>query len=133
MSKLAKAAVPVVVGAAAFLVSACSGAPPGGVTTTTETIATITATTETLSVMTVEATTETVAVAVKVPDVSGMNHQDAQDAMQASGLRNLREVDSSGKNRAMTIDRNWCQTGQDPKPGTMVPADTVITLYADKC
>ncbi len=70
---------------------------------------------------------------IKVPDVSGMNHQDAQDAMQAAGLYNLREVDSSGKKRMMIIDRNWCQTGQDPKPGTVVSAGTVVTLYADKC
>lgn len=33
----------------------------------------------------------------------------------------------------MILDRNWCQTGQDPKPGTEVGAGAVITLYADKC
>jgi hypothetical protein len=62
-----------------------------------------------------------------------MNHQDAQDKMQAAGLYNLREVDSTGKGRVMVLDRNWCQTGQDPKAGTEVDANTVITLYADKC
>ncbi|HEY3707910.1 MAG TPA: PASTA domain-containing protein [Amycolatopsis sp.] len=68
-----------------------------------------------------------------VPDVSGMNHQDAQNAMQAAGLYNLREVDSTGRHRAMILDRNWCQTGQDPQPGAKVGAHTAITLYARKC
>ncbi|SEP07604.1 hypothetical protein SAMN04489732_103509 [Amycolatopsis saalfeldensis] len=70
---------------------------------------------------------------VVVPDVSGMNHQAAQNAMQAAGLYNLREVDSTGKHRAMILDRNWCQTGQDPKPGAKVGKQTVVTLYARKC
>ncbi|WP_329059834.1 PASTA domain-containing protein [Amycolatopsis sp. NBC_01480] len=70
---------------------------------------------------------------IVVPDVSGMNHQDAQNKMQAAGLYNLREVDSTGKHRAMILDRNWCQTGQDPKPGAKVGKQAVITLYARKC
>ncbi|WP_328608755.1 hypothetical protein OG943_06415 [Amycolatopsis sp. NBC_00345] len=70
---------------------------------------------------------------IVVPDVSGMNHQAAQNAMQAAGLYNLREVDSTGRHRAMILDRNWCQTGQDPKPGTKVAVHAVITLYARKC
>ncbi len=74
----------------------------------------------------------TAAKLVKVPDVSGMNHQDAQDTMQAAGLYNLREVDGTGQGRALVLDRNWVQTKQDPAPGTEVPADTVITLTAIK-
>ncbi|MET8996769.1 PASTA domain-containing protein [Amycolatopsis sp. Hca4] len=69
---------------------------------------------------------------IKVPDVSGMNHQDAQNAMQRAGLYNLREVDGTGQGRALVIDRNWRQTGQDPAAGTEVPPDTVITLTAVK-
>ncbi|MEU0790817.1 PASTA domain-containing protein [Amycolatopsis sp. NPDC005961] len=69
---------------------------------------------------------------IKVPDVSGMNHQDAQDAMQKAGLYNLREVDGTGQGRMLIIDRNWVQTGQDPPAGTEVPADAVITLTAVK-
>ena len=69
---------------------------------------------------------------IKVPDVSGMNHQDAQDRMQAAGLYNLREVDGKGFGRLLVIDRNWVQTGQDPAPGTEVTPDTVITLTAVK-
>ncbi|MFI9455062.1 PASTA domain-containing protein [Amycolatopsis sp. NPDC052450] len=73
---------------------------------------------------------------IAVPDVSGMNHQDAQDAMQAAGLYNLREVDGTGKGRMLALDRNWVQTGQSPAPGTKVTADVtadaVITLTAVK-
>ncbi|MET8853966.1 PASTA domain-containing protein [Amycolatopsis sp. NPDC004625] len=69
---------------------------------------------------------------IKVPDVSGMNHQDAQNAMQRAGLYNLREVDGTGQGRALVIDRNWVQTGQTPAPGTEVTPDTVITLTAVK-
>lgn len=129
MAKFAKAAVPIV-GAAAFLAVACNGAPqPGGTSTTAVTATATESATTTVSKPVSAAHPAT----IKVPDVSGMNHQDAQDAMQAAGLYNLREVDSSGKKRMMIIDRNWCQTGQDPKPGTVVPAGTVVTLYADKC
>jgi hypothetical protein len=69
---------------------------------------------------------------VTVPDVSGMNHQDAQDTMQAAGLYNLAEVDGTGKGRMLLVDRNWVQTGQDPAAGSKVPADTKVTLTAIK-
>lgn len=78
------------------------------------------------------APSSTSAALIKVPDVSGMNHQDAQNAMQKAGLYNLREVDGTGQGRALVIDRNWVQTGQDPAAGTEVPADAVITLTAVK-
>ncbi|WP_284747176.1 PASTA domain-containing protein [Amycolatopsis sp. RTGN1] len=74
----------------------------------------------------------TSAALIKVPDVSGMDHQDAQNAMQRAGLYNLREVDGTGQGRMLVLDRNWVQTGQDPAPGTEVPADAVITLTAVK-
>lgn len=69
---------------------------------------------------------------ITVPDVSGMNHQDAQNAMQKAGLYNLREVDGKGLGRALVLDRNWVQTGQSPSAGTKVAPDTVITLTAVK-
>ena len=97
--------------ALAFALVAC-GAPPGHPGTTTS--------------------TSEPAKRVKVPDVSGMNHQDAQDTMQKAGLYNLREVDRTGRGRMLVIDRNWVQTGQDPPAGTEVPADAVITLTAVK-
>lgn len=69
---------------------------------------------------------------ITVPDVSGMNHQDAQNAMQAAGLYNLREADGTGKGRMLILDRDWVQVAQDPAAGTKVPPDTVITLTAVK-
>ncbi|HVV11147.1 PASTA domain-containing protein [Amycolatopsis sp.] len=69
---------------------------------------------------------------ITVPDVSGMNHQQAQDTMQAAGLYNLREVDGKGLGRALVVDRNWVQVAQDPPAGTRVPGDAVITLTAVK-
>ncbi len=103
--------------ALAFAAAAC-GAPPGSPATTTPT--------------TTAPSASAPAAPIKVPDVSGMNHQDAQDAMQRAGLYNLREVDGTGQGRALVIDRNWRQTGQDPAPGTEVPPDAVITLTAVK-
>ncbi|HET6706620.1 PASTA domain-containing protein [Amycolatopsis sp.] len=105
----------------AFTPVAC-GAPPGSPGTTTMT-STATSTSTSASAP---------AKLIKVPDVSGMNHQDAQNAMQRAGLYNLREVDGTGQGRALVIDRNWRQTAQDPPPGTEVPADAVITLTAVK-
>ena len=58
---------------------------------------------------------------ITVSDVSGMNHQDAQDKMQATGLYNVREVDGKGTGRPLTIDRNGVQTGRSPAAGTKSP------------
>ncbi|GAA1987949.1 PASTA domain-containing protein [Amycolatopsis minnesotensis] len=68
----------------------------------------------------------------KIPDVSGMSHQKAQDTMQAAGFYTLREVDGSGKGRMLLVDANWVQTGQSPAAGTVAPTDTVVTLTAIK-
>jgi len=104
----------------AFAPVAC-GAPPGSPGSTTASTVTSTS-----------ASASAPAKLIKVPDVSGMNHQDAQNAMQRAGLYNLREVDGTGKGRALVLDRNWRQTAQDPPPGTEVAPDTVITLTAVK-
>jgi hypothetical protein len=122
---------PTVLAAVAVLVLAsvaCGGATPGdgGRTTTTSTA---TSTSAPPPASTSEPAT---AALIKVPDVSGMNHQDAQDAMQRAGLYNLREVDGTGRNRVLVVDRNWVQTGQDPAAGTEVAPDAVITLTAVK-
>ncbi|WP_326834738.1 PASTA domain-containing protein [Amycolatopsis rhabdoformis] len=122
---------------AAVLLTVACGARPGDsgtpATNASPAATAATTTTTTAATTTAKATTTATAVALTVPDVSGMNHQDAQDAMQAAGLYNLREVDSSGRHRLMILDRDWCQTGQDPKPGAKADAGTVVTLYADKC
>ncbi|WP_328649659.1 PASTA domain-containing protein [Amycolatopsis sp. NBC_00348] len=118
---------PIRVAAAAVVLSAglaACGAGPGA--TTTSATSTSAAAAEPTSAA------PTSAALIKVPDVSGMNHQDAQNAMQKAGLYNLREVDGTGQGRALLIDRNWVQTGQDPAPGTEVQPDAVITLTAVK-
>jgi PASTA domain len=110
--------------AALALVTTACGTPPGEPGTTTV------VSTSTSAAASARASAP--AKRIKVPDVSGMNHQDAQDAMQRAGLYNLREVDGTGRGRALVIDRNWVQTAQDPPPGTEVGADAVITLTAVK-
>ena len=42
-----------------------------------------------------------------VPDVVGMNHQLAQDTLQASGFYLLHEEDATGQGRMLIYDRNW--------------------------
>jgi beta-lactam-binding protein with PASTA domain len=107
--------------ALALALVACGAQPGGPGTSVTTSTSTSTST-----------AASTPAALIKVPDVSGMNHQDAQDTMQRAGLYNLREVDGTGQGRMLVLDRNWVQTGQDPAAGTEVPADTVITLTAVK-
>ncbi|WP_410616987.1 PASTA domain-containing protein [Amycolatopsis sp. lyj-109] len=101
--------------------AACGASPPGSP-----------ASTGTAATGTTAPPATTSAALIKVPDVSGMNHQDAQNAMQRAGLYNLREVDGTGQGRALVLDRNWVQTGQSPSAGTEVSPDTVITLTAVK-
>ncbi|WP_245887126.1 hypothetical protein [Umezawaea tangerina] len=67
-----------------------------------------------------------------VPDVMGMVHQDAQDAMQASGLYVLLERDATGQGRLLINDRNWTTTGQMSGPGEVVDCGTTVTLSAKK-
>jgi hypothetical protein len=67
-----------------------------------------------------------------VPDVVGMVHQDAQDTMQAAGLYNLREQDSTGQGRVLVLDRNWTTTAQSVAAGQVVDCKTEILLSAKK-
>ncbi|MFI0406553.1 PASTA domain-containing protein [Actinomadura sp. 3N508] len=69
---------------------------------------------------------------IRVPNVVGKNHQEAQDFMQSHGLYNLREQDATGQNRILVWDRNWVVVRQTPKAGTLVAPDQAITLFAKK-
>ncbi len=69
---------------------------------------------------------------IKVPNVVGMDHQLAQDRMQAAGLYALDEEDATGQNRLLFFDRNWTTVKQRPPPGTCVADDTTILLSAKK-
>ncbi|MFI6485780.1 PASTA domain-containing protein [Nonomuraea sp. NPDC050663] len=68
----------------------------------------------------------------RLPDVVGMNLQEAQDMMQASGFYVLNDKDATGQNRFQVYDRNWIVTEQSPKAGKKVPMDTPVTLWAMK-
>ncbi|SDI22176.1 PASTA domain-containing protein [Sinosporangium album] len=67
-----------------------------------------------------------------IPNVVGMNHQRAQDRLQAAGFYRLREVDATGQKRLMVWDRNWVVQSQSPKAGSRASSETVITLYSKK-
>lgn len=67
-----------------------------------------------------------------VPNVVGLNHQLAQDTMQAAGFFSLAEEDATGKGRLLINDRNWVVVTQQPAGGTRAPADTTIILRSKK-
>lgn len=69
---------------------------------------------------------------IRVPDVVGMNHQYAQDRMQAAGLYMLDEEDATGQGRMLLWDRNWVVVEQEPPAGSMVTEDTTILLRSKK-
>ena len=83
------------------------------------------------------ATSSTAAAATtkRVPNVVGMNHQSAQNRLQARGFHNLRERDCTGRGRLLLFDRNWRVVRQSPEAGRRVRTDRTITLcsvkYAD--
>jgi hypothetical protein len=69
---------------------------------------------------------------IRVPDVVGMDHQLAQDTMQAAGLYMLAEEDASGLGRMLLYDRNWTVVRQSPKAGKRISENRTITLYSVK-
>jgi beta-lactam-binding protein with PASTA domain len=67
-----------------------------------------------------------------VPNVVGMNHQQAQDTLQAAGFYVLGEEDATGKGRNLVLDRNWVVVEQIPKAGTVLDPKQKITLRSKK-
>lgn len=67
-----------------------------------------------------------------VPTVVGVNHQLAQDTMQAAGFYYLLEEDATGQGRLLINDRNWVVVGQSPAGGTTATVDTKIVLRSKK-
>lgn len=67
----------------------------------------------------------------QLPNLTGVNHQTAQDALQAAGFFNLREKDASGKGRLLLLDRNWKVCRQEPGPGAH-GVEITVTLYSVK-
>jgi hypothetical protein len=69
---------------------------------------------------------------IVVPDVTGLDHQAAQDSLQGEGLWLLEEEDCTGQGRTLLWDRNWEVVSTDPPAGTRVSEDTTITLCSKK-
>lgn len=67
-----------------------------------------------------------------IPDVVGMNHQSAQDALQAAGFYYLTEEDATGQGRLLVSDRNWVVVEQVPAAGTTVAKTEKILLRSKK-
>lgn len=69
---------------------------------------------------------------ITVPNVVGLDHQAAQDALQGEGLYDLDERDCTGQGRALLFDRNWEVVSTDPPAGEAVSEDDKITLCSVK-
>jgi hypothetical protein len=70
--------------------------------------------------------------AAVVPKVVGLNHQLAQDTMQAAGFYYLTEEDATGQGRLLINDRNWVVVSQSPEGGTTASLDSKIVLRSKK-
>jgi beta-lactam-binding protein with PASTA domain len=119
------------VGLAGFLLVACGASGPAGPkpTVTVTSVTTVTATQSPApSKLTPPPSTQNGV----VPNVVGLNHQLAQDTMQAAGFYFLTEEDATGQGRALLNDRNWVVVSQSPAPGTHAPPETKITLRSKK-
>jgi hypothetical protein len=69
---------------------------------------------------------------IVVPNVAGLDHQAAQDALQGEGLWLLDEKDCTGQGRMLLFDRNWEVVRTDPPAGTHVGEDTTIIICSKK-
>lgn len=69
---------------------------------------------------------------VAVPDVVGGDHQAGQDELLAQRFVEVKEVDVSGKNRPIDLDREWTDVKVEPAAGTCADPNQPITLYAKK-
>lgn len=67
-----------------------------------------------------------------MPDVIGMNLQDAQDQLQALGSYLMDQEDASGKGRIQINDSNWKVCSQQPLAGEQVPTSTTVVLSSVK-
>ncbi len=132
--KPARLLVPAVVLAAVASVGACAGGtgdPAQPDDLPTGTTVTVVEPAESTSAGSATPVRESAATAT-VPDVVGMNHQQAQDAMQAAGFYGLREVDATGQGRALLWDRNWIVVSQSPEGGVDASVDSTVTLSSKK-
>ncbi len=67
-----------------------------------------------------------------MPPLVGVNLQLAQDTLQALDSWLMDQEDASGLGRMQINDSNWTVCAQDPGPGSVVPVETVVTLWSVK-
>lgn len=67
-----------------------------------------------------------------VPDLVGMNLQDAQDQLQELGSYALDQEDALGYDRVQILDSDWTVCRQSPEPGTTSSVDATVTLWSAK-
>ena len=119
--------------AAALSLSACAPEPTPYVTVTVSTTETVTAGPGPGGVVqdviedAIDSATEIV-----MPDVVGMNLQDAQDLLQSMGSYFMDQEDASGDDRLQIDDSNWNVCKQDPEPGETLSLVDVVTLASVK-
>jgi hypothetical protein len=115
-----------------LLLTACGGAGTVGAQPTVTVTVTQTVTAPPTSTPPPPSAVRPSAQAGVVPNVVGLNHQLAQDTMQAAGFYFLTEEDATGQGRLLIDDRNWVVVSQQPAGGTHAPADTKIILRSKK-
>jgi PASTA domain-containing protein len=113
--------------------AAAPGAPATRAQTATVTVVEPPVTTEPAPAVTPRVATGALAIPEgTVPDVVGMNQQEAQDLLRGDGFLNLHETDASGLGRLLVMDRNWVVVSQSVAAGSTVSLTTSITLSAVK-
>lgn len=68
----------------------------------------------------------------EMPDVVGMNLQEAQDLLQSLGSYMLDQQDASGEDRLQLLDSNWKVCSQQPAPGVESPLEATVVLASVK-
>jgi len=69
---------------------------------------------------------------IVMPDVVGMNLQEAQDVLQTAGSYFMDQEDASGQGRLQIDDSNWTVCEQDPQEGATLSLVDVVTLSSVK-
>lgn len=114
-----------------ILLAGCAGEPTPYVTITVQTTETVTAgPLDPIEDQIEEAVDE--ATAFTMPDLVGLNLQDAQDQLQDMGSFLMDQEDASGDDRWQIDDSNWKVCRQDPEPGASHSKLDIVTLWSVK-
>jgi hypothetical protein len=128
MNRLARASAVLAVSVGVVLTATgCAGDTAPGPTVTVTATATVTANPIDVIEDTVNSLTEFV-----MPDLVGVNLQDAQDLLQDKGSFLMDQQDASGKGRRQIDDSNWTVCSQDPAPGAVHSKLAIVTLSSVK-